>query len=119
MIVIIVAWTCAFLLAWILLCKPNPSAYWASSAIEKSQCVATQKLHNSLAISDAILDISVVLMALPVVCGFLKVPGNKADNLDMEPPYDFNTEICRLSLFPAWLSVSCWQKLQHTLVRGQ
>ena len=67
MMATIIGWTNSFLFAWIFLCKQNPSAYWRSAAVERAQCVATQKLHNALAISDAIIDFLVLIMALPVV----------------------------------------------------
>lgn len=67
MVGITIAWMVAFLFSWFFLCSPDPSVYWQSSAAELAHCVKTQVLHNSLAISDAVIDLIIVLMALPVV----------------------------------------------------
>lgn len=67
LIVLISGWAISFFFVFIGLCHPNPSAYWASAMIEKAQCVNTLDVHRAMAISDAILDIPVIGMSLPII----------------------------------------------------
>lgn len=67
MISTISAWAVAFFFSFLFICGKGPANYWTSAKTEKSFCVATQKLHLASAVSDAILDILVILMAVPMV----------------------------------------------------
>lgn len=61
------AWAVAFFISFLFICGATPADYWISAKAEKSFCVQTQKLHLGFAVSDAILDILVILMPVPIV----------------------------------------------------
>ena len=67
MMATISAWAIGFFFSFLFICGKTPAHYWTSAKDEKAFCVATQELHLSSAISDAILDILVIMMALPMV----------------------------------------------------
>ena len=67
MMSIISAWAVAFFFSFLFICGKGPANYWTSVKTEKSFCLATQKLHLSSAISDAILDVLVILLPVPMV----------------------------------------------------
>ena len=67
MITTISVWAVAFFVSFLFICGKTPANYWKSAKAEKSYCVATQELHLASAVSDAILDILVIFMAIPMV----------------------------------------------------
>ena len=67
MMSIISAWAIAFFFGFLFICGNSPVNYWRSAKDEKSFCVKTQKLHLGSAVSDAILDILIILMTVPMV----------------------------------------------------
>ena len=67
MISIISAWAVGFFFSFLFICGRSPANYWTSAKNEKAFCLATQKLHLASAVSDAILDILVIGMAIPMV----------------------------------------------------
>lgn len=67
MISIISAWTVGFFFSFLFICGKSPASYWTSVKTEKKFCVATQELHLASAVSDAILDILVILLPVPMV----------------------------------------------------
>lgn len=68
MMSVIAGWGVAFFFGFLFICGKTPANYWRSAKAEKSFCVETQKLHLASAVSDAILDILVMVMAIPMVC---------------------------------------------------
>lgn len=67
MMFIISGWAIAFFFSFLFICGTTPANYWTSAKTEKAHCVETQKLHLASAVSGAILDILVLLMAVPMV----------------------------------------------------
>ncbi|MCJ1380091.1 hypothetical protein MMC17_003194 [Xylographa soralifera] len=67
MVALVSMWTISFFFSFLFICGKTPADYWISSKTEKGYCVATQELHLSFAISDTILDILIILMAIPMI----------------------------------------------------
>lgn len=61
------AWAVAFFFSFLFICDGTPANYWKSAKAEKSSCVRTQELHLASAVSDTILDVLVMLLAVPMV----------------------------------------------------
>lgn len=67
MLSVVTAWSIAFFLSFLFICRGTPADYWISAKTEKAHCVATQKLHLGFAISDTILDCFIMIMAIPMI----------------------------------------------------
>lgn len=65
---IIIIWTVPFFFSILFMCEANFEAYWASTVIEKQNCVETSMLHNAFAISDVVTDSVVASLPVPMVC---------------------------------------------------
>jgi len=68
---VIISWTVAFFFALVFICGSDFSAYWASTIVEKANCVNTSILHNAFAISDVVTDVIIITLPLPMVCRIL------------------------------------------------
>ena len=77
MIGFITAWTISFFFSFVFICDKTPEDYWLSVVTEKSGCVATQELHLAFSVSDTILDILIILMAVPMIWSLHMTAGRK------------------------------------------
>lgn len=64
---IVVLWTIAYVFAFIFACKGNFSAWWESVTTLVAKCVRTLDLQHSLAVSDFVLDVLIIVIPLPMV----------------------------------------------------
>ena len=66
-IIIVAAWTISFLFANIFVCKGSWAALWTNLDTLTTQCIKTPKMLLSLAISDFLTDLMVLLLPVPKV----------------------------------------------------
>jgi hypothetical protein len=58
---------CFFFLL-LFLCGTDFAAYWTSSVTEDTDCLPTAPVHMGYAISDAVMDIVIILLPISEVC---------------------------------------------------
>lgn len=110
-IVIITAWVVALFVALLVACRGDFAAWWVSVDDLNTKCIDTLELENAFAISDFILDLIVIILPIPQVCHLR--PRNHSNSLnvhiDLEAPYDSESEIRSNRNFLSWSSVSAYR----------
>jgi hypothetical protein len=67
MIILTIAWTLAFGIGAIFLCKAHPSNAWAVVAVVAEKCSAQTTFLEAYAISDLVIDVLIWSLPLPKV----------------------------------------------------
>ena len=70
-VIIIAAWTIAFLFANIFVCKGSWAALWTNLDTLTTQCIKTPKMLLGLAVSDFLTDLMVILLPVHKVSPLL------------------------------------------------
>lgn len=66
-VIIVAAWTIAFLFANLFMCKGSWAALWTNLETLTTQCIKTPKMLLGLAVSDFLTDLMVILLPVPKV----------------------------------------------------
>jgi len=64
---LIAIWGVGYFFSFLFICPGHPTAYWTTLVDEKKNCINTVTLHNSYGVSDALLDLIVILLPIPAV----------------------------------------------------
>lgn len=94
---VVSAWVVGFFFSFLFICGGTPANYWKSAKLEKAFCDKTQELHLASAVSDAILDILVILMPISMVSKHVQtedLPNLKLIWIDLAPAYVNKPQIC-------------------------
>lgn len=59
---VVVSWTIAFFFANVFACGTHPSNFWGTITVINTKCVKTRNLAVGFAMSDAIVDVAIILI---------------------------------------------------------
>lgn len=88
MLGLILIWGLGYFFSFVFICPRHPTAYWTSYIEQKQYCVDTVALHNAYGVSDATLDIIVILLPIPWVGPFWVKSRGAAEHLLMTATVD-------------------------------